>query len=204
MIRPVSRRQFLAGAGAAAAAAGCSRGGEGGSEPAGELDTVARLAGLEQLLADTYDTAVGISMDGRLGAVEPPAVTELVRRAGAHHRDHLAAWNRVLTAAGRHEVTHADPKLRARVDTAVGRVVDVPGLATFALRLEDYAARTYLQAVASLTDAEVVRTAAQIAVVDQQHQAVLRYVLGLPPVGSGAAGDTADVAPADPRFDLLP
>jgi hypothetical protein len=115
----------------------------------------------------------------------------------------MDAWNKLLTAAGGPAVTDPDQKLRPVVDAAVARVADIPAAATLALRLEDYASQTYLKAIPALTTAAAVELAARILVVDQQHQAVLRYLLGLYPVGSGVVRDPGDFAPADPRPSLI-
>ena len=39
--------------------------------------------------------------------------------------------------------------------------------------------------------------------VGAQRQAILRYVLGLYPVGNGLSKDTSDFAPADPKLSLI-
>jgi hypothetical protein len=49
----------------------------------------------------------------------------------------------------------------------------------------------------------VITLAAQVTVVGSQHQAVLRYLVGLYPVGSGDAAGPLDVAPADPRLTQI-
>ena len=199
-----TRRHFLAGAGVALAATACTGGGGDAGErrESPDVATAARAAGLEQLTVDTYTTLRARAVEGRLGAVIPPAVTEFVTTAIGRHQEHLDAWSRVLVAPGREEATAADIALTPRVEAALSRLVDIPGLITLALRMEDHTAQTYLQALPTLTDAAVIRTAAQILVVDQQHQSLLRYLLGLYPVGNGTVRDTTDFAPADPRAAL--
>lgn len=149
--------------------------------------------------------AVGAAaVQGRFGAAVAPAVVEFLRTAGRQHMEHLDAWNGLLAGGGRPAVSTPDADLKHRVDAAAGRLTDIPGAATLALRLEDYSARTYLDAIPRLQGQDFVRTAAQIVVVDQQHQAVLRYVLGLYPVGSGVVRDTTDFAPSGPTPEVLP
>lgn len=202
MTAPFSRRRFLGATGVALLATSCrGGGGEVGGE-AGEVEAVARLAGLERLWVETYATLRTLAVEGRLGALIPPAVAEFASTATGRHQQHLDAWNRVLLDAGGDEVETADLGLKPRVETAITRLVDIPGLLTLALRIEDHTARTYLEAIPSLAGAEVVRTAAQILVVDRQHQAFLRYLLGLDPVGSGTVPDGSDFAPADPKASL--
>ncbi|MDQ3640574.1 MAG: ferritin-like domain-containing protein, partial [Actinomycetota bacterium] len=79
----------------------------------------------------------------------------------------------------------------------------VLGTATLALRLEDYASQTYQKAIPLLKSTDAIRLAAQINVVGAQRQAVLRYILGLYPVGSGTAKEARDFAPADPKLTLI-
>ena len=218
----VSRRRFLAGttvaAGLAVFAVACgddeddadtSTGQTPNSTPttAGgantDLDTAAVAAGLEKLAVDTYTAAGQLATTGKLGAAVPPAVVAFVTTAGKQHQEHLDSWNKVLTGAGRPAVTAPNAQLKPTVDAAAGKLTDVPGAATLALRLEDYASQTYLKVIPTLKSADAIRLASQIFVVDQQHQAILRYVLGLYPVGSGVAKDPKDFAPSDPQPTLI-
>jgi hypothetical protein len=217
----VSRRRFLAGstvaAGLAVVAAACSKdkkdsatgGGQtGGTTPAApgantDLDTAAAAAGLEKLAFDTYTAAGQLAVTGKLGAAVPPAVATFVTTAAKQHQDAMDAWNKVLTGAGRPAVETPTAALKPAVDAAAGKLTDVPGAATLALRLEDYASQTYQKVIPTLKSADAIKLAAQINVVGQQHQAILRYVLGLYPVGSGPAKDTRDFAPSDPQLALI-
>lgn len=192
---PVSRRRFLTGAlGAAVVATACGRG-SGSDDP--DLDTAATVAALERLLTDTYTGTLDAAIQGRLGAAIPEVVVDLLHTGAGQHKAHLDAWNELLTSGGRPAVTEPTPRLKPLVDRAAGRAADIPAAATLVLRLEDYASRTYVEAVPSLRRPETVRLASQILVVDHQRQAVLRWVLGLPPV-------TADFAPSDPEGSRPP
>jgi ferritin-like protein len=215
----VSRRRFLAGstvaAGLAVFAAACSNdkkdsatgGGQAGetitpgANP--DLDTAAAAAGLEKLAYDTYTAAGQLAITGKLGAAVPPAVATFVTTAAKQHQDAMDAWNKVLTGAGRPAVETPTAALKPAVDAAAAKLTDIPGTATLALRLEDYASQTYQKVIPTLKSADAIKLAAQINVVGQQHQAILRYVLGLYPVGSGPAKDTRDFAPADPQLTLI-
>lgn len=219
----VSRRRFLAGSTAAAGLAvlavacgnddepnaGTTAGGQTGGSTAStaagansDLDTAAAAAGLEKLAFDTYTAAGQLATGGRLGTV-PPAVATFVTTAAAQHQEALNAWNRVLTAGGRQAVDTPTAALKPTVDAAAGKLTDVPGAATLALRLEDFASQTYQKVIPTLKSADAITLAAQINVVGSQHQAILRYVLGLYPVGSGPAKDTKDFAPSDPQPTLI-
>ncbi len=193
------RRKFLLGSGAAAAAAivfaACGSDDDGDEAGGGTTDTtdttaaaaigdadVATLAaGLEVLAVDTYQGALDAATADKLGAV-PPAVATYVTTALAHHKEHLAAWNGVLKSAGRPEVTAPNATLKPTVDQMFAAVTDVAGVARLALLLEDIAAQTYLKAIPLLKDKAAIRKAGEIQIVDQQHQAILLYTLGMYPV----------------------
>lgn len=208
---PVSRRRFLVGGSAAAGlatlAVACSK--DKGNDPTTttaaktDLVTATMAAGLEKLAVDTYAAAGALATQGRLGAALPEAVMELMSTAAKQHQEHLDTWNTFLSAAGRPAVTAPDAVLKRTVDAATIELTDVPGAVTLALRLEDYASQTYLKAIPTLRSPDAVKVAARILVVDQQHQAILRYVLGMYPVGSGVVKDTKDFAPADPQLALV-
>lgn len=203
----VSRRRFLAGsaAGLAVLAAGCSgdHDGSAASRPANDLDTAVVAAGVEKLAVDTYTAAGRLATDGKLGAAIPPAVATLVATATGHHHQALIGWNKLLTTAGRSEVTAPRESLRTAVDTVIARLTDVPDVVRLALRVEDYASQTYLAVMPTLQRADAVRLAAEIAVVSHQRQAVLRYLLGLDPVGHGLGTEPSAFAPATPTLSLL-
>ncbi len=220
----VSRRRFLAGAtvvtGLAVVAVACGNdddgqesGGSGGqtgdttattgAAANADLDTATVAAGLEKLAVDTYAAAGMLATQGKLGPSVPDAVVEFVTTAGRQHQEHLDSWNRVLTGGGRQAVTAPNAQLKPLVDAAAVKLNDVPGAANLALRLEDYAAQTYLKVIPTLRSPDAVRLASQILVVDQQHQAILRYVVGLYPVGSGVVRESKDFAPSDPQTSLI-
>lgn len=205
----LTRRRLLTGAPvpALAALASLAVACRGRAKPAGaaqvDLDTAAHAAGMERVVVDTYKSITDRAVGGGLGAALPPVVFEYVALATGQHQQHMDAWNRFLAGAGHPAVTAPTAALRQAVDGVLGRAADVPAVATLALRLEDYASQTYLKALPTLTHPDAIRTAAQILVVDEEHQALLRYVLGLSPVGSGATRDFKDVAPADPALGLL-
>ena len=198
----VSRRRFLTGSALAAASAavtaGCTGDGRDADGAGPDLDLAATAAALEKLTLDTCTSVRVLVTQGRIGAAVPQAFAEFLTAAGGHHGEHLTAWNSVLTASGRRAVDEPHAQLRPLVDAAMARVADVPAAAAVVLRLEDYCSQTYLEAIPTLARDDVIRTAGQIAVVDHQHQAVLRYLLGLFPVGSGVARGTKAFAPADP------
>ena len=172
-----------------------------------DLDVAAAAAGLEKLAVDTYTAALAAATANKLGAV-PPAVATFVTTAAKQHQEALDSWNRVLTGAGRPAVSAPAAALAPTVNAEFAKVTTIPAAATLALRLEDYASQTYQSVIPTLKSADAIKLAAQINVVGQQHQAILRYVLGLYPVGSGPVkGSTnpapVDFAPANPQPSLI-
>lgn len=223
----VSRRRFLTGttvaAGLAVFAVACGNDDDETDTGAGQtgdttattaananadLDVAAAAAGLEKLATDTYTAAGALATQGKLGASVPAAVVTFVTTAAKQHQEALDNWNKVLTAGGRQAVSTPNAQLKPTVEAAAGKLTDVPGAATLALRFEDYASRTYQNVIPTLNSADAIKLAAQITVVGSQHQAILRYVLGLYPVGSGPGKNAnglanVDFAPSDPQPSLI-
>lgn len=146
-----------------------------------DLAVAGLAAGLEVLAVQTYIAALDAAVAGKLGEI-PPAVAEYVSTARSHHDAHLDAWNTMLTAAGRSTVSEPNAELKTTVDEEFAKVTDVAGVANLALMLEEIAAQTYLKVIPTLRTEDAIRTAGSIQIVDQQHQAILRYALGMYPV----------------------
>jgi hypothetical protein len=198
-----SRRAFLIGSGAVvggvalvasgaggiAQAAASSMGSTKAAVPAaaksqkltGDLAIVALAASLENLAVGTYQAGIDAATAGKLGAV-PPAVVSFATSAQSQHKDHAAAWNSVLTGAGKKAITGVDLTVKQDVDTAFASVKDVPGLAMLALSLENGAAATYLAAIDAVKSPAGIKVAATIQPVEMQHAAVLSFLLGQYPV----------------------
>ena len=198
-----SRRTFLIGGGIAAgglALAACSKSssssssaadsgtattaaGGGGTGLTGDLAVAGLAAALENSAVATYQAGLDAATAGKLGAV-PPAVATFAKTAQMQHKDPAAAWNAVLTGAGKQAVTGLDKTVMDGVVTpAFAKVTDVVGLAKLALALEGVAAATYLNGIENaLTDNGAIKTAASIQPVEMQHMAILNFVLGTYPV----------------------
>ena len=193
----LSRRRFLIGSGVAAglavvtaacgsddddtAAGGSTTTGAEQADTSGDLAVAEFAAGLEVLAVATYGAALDAATAGKLGAV-PPAVAEFVTTVKAQHEEHLAAWNKVLTDAGKMAVTAPNAELKPTVDSRFGQAKTVADAATLARDLEEIAAATYLNAIPSLTGKEAIKTAASIQAIDAKHVAILNFVLGQYPV----------------------
>ena len=148
---------------------------------AGDLKVAALAASLEVLAVGTYKAALDAATANKLGAV-PPAVATFAKTAMGHHQTALDAWNKVLTGAGQPAVSAPPASLKATVDTEFAKVKDVTGVANLALLLEQTAADTYLKATETLTGKEALTTAGALQSVDQEHAAILLFVLGKYPV----------------------
>ncbi len=206
---PSSRRAFLLGGGAvlggvalvgsgmgSGLAAAATRSGRMGVPSAtsaqklsGDLAVVALAASLENLAVGTYQAGIDAATKGSLGEV-PPAVVTFAMTAQSQHKDHAAAWNGVLTGAGKKAVTGVDLTVKKSVDKAFAKVADVPALATLALDLENAAAATYIAAIDVVKNPAGIKTAASIQPVELQHAAILNFVLGEYPVPDAFAKAT--------------
>jgi ferritin-like protein len=203
-----SRRGFLVGAGAAMGAvalAACggkkkasSGTGAGSGNLSGDLAVAALAASLENLAVATYQAGLDAATAGKLGAV-PGSVATFAKTAQSHHRDHAAAWNSVLTGAGKKAVTGVDMTVKtAVVDPGFAKVTNVVDLATFALGLENVAAATYLNGIQNaLSSRGAIQTAISIQPVEMQHAAILNFVLGQYPVPDSFATTTGARPPSD-------
>ena len=215
---PSSRRAFLLGGGAVlggvalvgsgmgsglAAAATRSAGmaapsAKSAQKLSGDLAVVALAASLENLAVGTYQAAIDAVTQGKLTGV-PDAVVTFAQTAQAQHKDHAAAWNAVLTGAGKQEVTGVDLTVKKGVDKAFAKVTDVPGLAMLALDLENVAAATYIAAIDVVKNPAGIKTAATIQPVEMQHAAILNFLLGEYPVPDAFA-KSAGARPATDKI----
>jgi len=206
---PSSRRAFLLGGGAvlggvalvgsgmgSGLAAAATRSGRMGAPAAtsaqklsGDLAVVALAASLENLAVGTYQAGIDAATKGSLGDV-PPAVVTFAQTAQSQHKDHAAAWNGVLTGAGKKAVSGVDTTVKKSVDKAFAGVKDVPGLAKLALDLENVAAATYIAAIDVVKNPAGIKTAATIQPVELQHAAILHFLLGEYPVPDAFAKST--------------
>jgi len=151
--------------------------------PSGAADAkvAALAAGLEVLAVQTYKAALDAATANKLGTV-PAAVATFAKTAMSHHQTALDTWNKVLTSGGQPAVSTPPASLKATVDGKFAQVKDVTGVAELALLLEQTAADTYLSATKSLTSKDALTTAGALQSVDQEHAAILLYVLGKYPV----------------------
>ena len=143
----------------------------------GTLAVAALAASLENLAVYTYGVAATAAAAGKLGTV-PPAIGQFVKTVMSQHTQHAAAWNSLLTGAGKKAVTVTDPALTPTVDQQLAQVTTLTQVAQLALMLENTAAQTYQAEASKLKSAKAVSVAATIQPVEMQHAAILYYVLG--------------------------
>lgn len=148
---------------------------------AGDAKVASLAAGLEVLAVSTYKAGLEAATANKLGTV-PPAVATFAKTAMEQHQTALDTWNKVLTSSGGQAVSTPPASLKAVVDKEFAAVKDVGGLAKLALLLEQTAADTYLSATQTLQGKEAITTAGALQSVDQEHAAILLYVLGQYPV----------------------
>ncbi len=215
--RGPSRRGFIVGAGAGlgglllaacssskkTSTTGTTTAGSGGTAGSGnpytgDLAVAALAASLENLAVQTYQAGLDAATAGKLGAV-PPAIATFATTAQKQHKDHAAAWNSIITNAGKTGITGVDTTVKNAVVTpGFAAVKDIPGLAKFALVLEDAAAATYLNGIQNaLSSSAAIKIAATIQPVEMQHAAILHFVLGDYPVPDAFAKTTGARPPSD-------
>jgi len=169
------------GAGVSTTVAGGASTTAAAAKEGGDAKVAALAAGLEVLAVGTYKAALDAATANKLGAV-PPAVATFAKTAMGHHQTALDTWNKVLTGAGQPAVSAPPASLKATVDAEFAKVKDVVGVAKLALLLEQTAADTYLSATQTLTGKDALTTAGAFQIVDQEHAAILLFVLGEYPV----------------------
>jgi Ferritin-like domain len=209
--RPNSRRTFLIGAGAAVAGgaalvavgatpalAGAATRATSGFHQAdaaafppadlkGDLAVAAVAASLENLAVYAYNAGITAALAGKLGTV-PPAVKQFAVTVKGQHTQHAAAWNGVLSSAGKAKVTVTNPSLTPTVQADFAKVTDITGLAQLALTLETIAAQTYQAETSMLKSSAAIGLSSSIQPVEMQHIAILYYVLGEYPGAQSSAG----------------
>jgi hypothetical protein len=152
-----------------------------------DLKIAALAAALENTAVATYQAGIDAATAGSLGTV-PPAVVTFATTVQQQHKDHAAAWNAIITGAGKPAVSGVDTTVNdGVVQPEFAKVTDVAGLAKLALSLEDAAAATYLSVIPVVSDPGGVKTVATIQPVEMQHAAILNFLLGQYPVPNAFA-----------------
>jgi hypothetical protein len=160
-----------------------SAGNVSGDKLSGDLAIAALAASLENLAVQTYQAGLDAATMGKLGTV-PPAVATFATTVQKQHKDHAAAWNSILTGAGKPAVSGVDKTVQDAVVTpGFANVHNVVDLAKFALGLEEVAAATYMNGIQSaIQDVSAIKVAGSIQPIEMQHSAILHLLLGDYPV----------------------
>jgi hypothetical protein len=136
----------------------------------------ALLASLENLLVGVYQD--GIDRRERLGPYAP-AVTAFLETAQRQHKEHAAAWNSILSGAGKPGITGVNLNVKgATADPALFRARDAVGLLGVCDEVGRVVATTYLAAMGSLQNNAALKVAASIHPVECEHLGVLAFLLG--------------------------
>jgi hypothetical protein len=193
----------LLGAGVLAACSDAPPAGPAGTSPApppsttttaprpayvGDQRGIALCAALSALAASLYSGAVLAASDGRLGQV-PGVVTAFLSGAGAQHTEHAAAWNALLTAAGRPAVTGTPLSVETERRATLGRAAAPTDLLSVAVDVEASVGATVLARAGEFTDTGAAALAATLGPVAAMHGATAAFLLGRPTgVSPGPAG----------------
>ncbi|WP_157646945.1 ferritin-like domain-containing protein [Actinomycetospora chiangmaiensis] len=162
----------------------------------GDQRAVALCAATSALAASLYSGAVLAAGDGRLGQV-PGVVTAFLAGAGAQHTEHAAAWNALLTAAGRPAVTGTPLTVESERRAALGRAAAPTDLLALAVDVEAMTGGTVSARAAEFTDPGAAALAATLAPVTAMHGATAAFLLGRP------TGATPSAAGAPLGLDAL-
>jgi hypothetical protein len=188
---PIDRRRFLLLAGGTAAGSGLLAG-CGGPSPErppddrpvptspdhleGDLSVAALLVSMENLLVALYQE--GIDNKEKFGELPPP-ILALVTTAQRQHREHAAAWNGILTGAGKTGITGVNLTVKAaNVDVPLARAREYGALLTIGHDLGNLTGITYQAAMGALSNVAALKVAASIQAVEHEHVAVLNLLLG--------------------------
>jgi len=147
-----------------------------------DISALSTDASIEALAIFAYDAALKAAPMGKFGKSVPAAVATFATVAKQQHMDHLDAFNAAIKGAGGTAFTKPDPALAPTVTQLFGQVTNVVDLAKLALTLENTAAATYIQQMGALTSPAALAAVATIAPVEQQHSAILNFVIGEYPV----------------------
>jgi hypothetical protein len=188
---PIDRRRFLLLAGGAAGGAGllAGCGGPSAERPPddrpvptspdhleGDLSVAALLVSMENLLVGLYSE--GLENKEKFGDLPPP-VLALVTTAQRQHRDHAAAWNGILTGAGKPGITGVNLTVKAAtIDVPLARARDYGALLSICQDVGNLTASTYQAAMGALSNVAAIKVAASIQAVEHEHVGVLNFLLG--------------------------
>jgi hypothetical protein len=147
----------------------------------GDLAMGARIASVEALASHAYTAVQEAIAAGNLSDV-PPAASDFVATAFAHHRAALEEWNAILGAAGRQAVATPPLNLTVTVNETFGDPSILIDVIAMLASVETTAAATYLHALGSFESPAAISLAGSVFVIARQHASLLHFFLGRNPV----------------------
>ena len=189
---PLGRRRFLLSAGGFLAAAVLGACGDDEAAPRpqdvpvttdpnrldADLQVAALLVSLENLLVTVYQEV--LDRRDRLGEI--PAVTiNLLESAQRQHRSHAGVWNSILTGAGKPGVSGVNLTVRRETaDPGLVQMADASDVLSLGYELETLTAASYLGVIGTIQNNAVLKTAVSIQAVENEHAAVIAFLMGRP------------------------
>jgi Ferritin-like domain len=155
------------------------------------------LARVDALAVHAYSAVQEVTTAGNLSDV-PPAVSDFVAMALAHHQADLDEWNTVMTAAGRQRISAAPLNLTVTVNETFRNPSVLVDVIAMLVSVETTAAATYLHAIGSLESPSAISLAGSVYAIDRQHLSVLLFFLGRDPVPDTFASAEFAYVSADP------
>ena len=139
------------------------------------------LARVDALAVHAYSAVQEATTAGNLSEV-PPAVSDFVAVALAHHQADLDGWNVIMTAAGRQRISAPPLNLTVTVNETFGDPTVLVDVIAMLVSVETTAAATYLHALGSFESPSAISLAGSVYAIDRQHLSVLLFFLGRDPV----------------------
>lgn len=139
------------------------------------------LARIDALAVHAYTAVQQVTASGNLNDV-PPAVSDFVAMALAHHQADLDAWNVTMTAAGRQRVSAPPLNLTVTVNETFGNPSVLADVIAMLVSVETTAAATYLHALGSFESPSAISLAGSVYAIDRQHLSLLLFFLGRDPI----------------------
>ena len=168
-----------------------------GTESAADLDRLQLLASVEVSALEVYAAVANGIHSGRLGRVDA-SVSQFVDATSLRHRQHLDAWNSLLTTAKHTPRTGPDLALQAELQRQLVGAHTLHDALASVVYAEQLLTATAAVAAFSFSASRYRSEASRIAAVEAQHRAILQYLMAVQPidadfVAAGAARPLADL-----------
>ena len=147
------------------------------ADSAQDIMALQTAAGLENLAAFTYKTALTLPFTG--GSSANGVVKAFSMKTMAQHEEHGKAFNAAAVKLGGKMQTTTDPRYTPVVRAATGKIKDALDVVSLAITLEDIAAETYVKDIGLVSTSDLRGLFASVAGVESQHKAILLAVQAL-------------------------